>query len=382
MSGPIAKSVHAHGIRSVVGVPVRVEGRLWGAITTGMTREEPLPEDTESRLGEFTELMATAIANAEARGEVDRLAQEQAALRRVAVLVAQQPSPGEVFTAVTEAVGLLLDADLAVLHVFPGDGKTTTIASWSADGQSLPIGTRFTLDGDGLATRIFESGAPARLHSSDEAWERLATDRARALGVRSAVGAPILVEGKLWGALMAATRRVEPWAENAETRIAAFTELVATAIANAESREALAELANEQAALRRVATLVARGASPPVLFEAVAEEVGRLLPVVSATMGRFDPDDTRYHGGLVELHRGCVSYRQAVADQGHERRVDGAPDGPAGSDRRLLYCQRPDRRRRAGGGLQVGGWKPDRRRGPSLGRHDGHLERRADAAGH
>ena len=219
------------------------------------------------------------------------LAEEQAALRRVAVLVAQQPSPSEVFTAVTQAVGLLLDADLAVLHVFPGDGTATTIASWSGDGGPvLPIGTRFPLDGDNLAARIFETGAPARMYSYDEAWEREATDLARSLRVRSAVGAPILVEGKLWGALMAATRGVEPWAENAETRIAAFTELVATAIANAESREALAELADEQAALRRVATLVAQGASPQDLVEAVAEEVGRLLPVGSATMGRFEPD--------------------------------------------------------------------------------------------
>ena len=227
-----------------------------------------------------------------ARDVTDRtaLAEEQAALRRVAVLVAQQPSPSEVFTAVTQAVGLLLDADLAVLHVFPGDGRATTIASWSGDGPMLPIGTRFPLDGDSLAARIFETGAPARMHSYDEAWEREATELARSLRVRSAVGAPILVEGKLWGALMAATRGVEPWAENAETRIAAFTELVATAIANAESREALAELADEQAALRRVATLVAQGASPQDLIEAVAEEVGRLLPVGSATMGRYEPD--------------------------------------------------------------------------------------------
>ena len=227
-----------------------------------------------------------------ARDVTDRsaLAEEQAALRRVAVLVAQQPSPSEVFTAVTQAVGLLLDADLAALHVFPGDGTATTIASWSSDGPMLPIGTRFPLDGDSLAARIFETGAPARMHSDDEAWEREATDLARSLRVRSAVGAPILVEGKLWGALMAATRRAGPWAENAETRIAAFTELVATAIANAESREALAALADEQTALRHVATLVAQGASPQDLVEAVAEEVGRLLPVGSATMGRFEPD--------------------------------------------------------------------------------------------
>ena len=292
LSGSLAEAVRALGIRSVVGAPVLVEGRLWGAITTGMTREEPLPPDTESRLGEFTALMATAISNAEARVEVERLAEEQAALRRVAVLVAHQPSPSDVFTAVTEAVGLLLDADLAVLHVFPGDGLATTIASWSGDGPILPIGTRFPLDGDNLAARIFKTGAPARLYSYDEAWKRAETDLARNLGMRSAVGAPILVEGKLWGALMAATRGVDPWAENAETRLAAFTELVATAIANAESREALAELAEEQAALRRVATLVARGAPPMDLFRAVAEEVGRLHSVDRAYVTRFDSEDT------------------------------------------------------------------------------------------
>jgi signal transduction histidine kinase len=239
-TGLDAETARSIGVRAVVGVPVFVERRLWGAISAGSTRDGALPPDSEARLDQFTKLMATAIANAEARAEVHRLADEQAALRRVAVLVAQQPSPSEVFTAVTEAVGLLLDADLAVLHVFHGDATATTIASWSGDGPKLPVGTRFPLDRDNLAARIFETGAPARMHSSDEAWRREATDLVRSLHVRSAVGAPILVEGKLWGALMAATRRVEPWAESAETRIAAFTELVATAIANAESSAELA----------------------------------------------------------------------------------------------------------------------------------------------
>jgi signal transduction histidine kinase len=292
LEGQAADTARSTGVRSVVAWPISLGGRLWGALTAGVIDEELPPPETESHLGQFTELMATAIANAGARGDVDRLAEEQAALRRVAVLVAQQPSPSEVFTAVTQAVGLLLRADLAVLHVFPGDGTATTIASWSGDGPMLPIGTRFPLDGENLAGRIFESGAPARMHSYDEAWEHEATDLARSLRVRSAVGAPILVEGKLWGALMAATRGIEPWAENAETRIAAFTELVATAIANAESRGALAELADEQAALRRVATLVARGAPPMDLFGAVAEEVGRLHSVDHAYVTRFESEET------------------------------------------------------------------------------------------
>ena len=265
MTGEIAAVVRGAGMRSAVASPIVVERRLWGAMVVLSPRHEPFPEDTEARLTDFTELVATAIANAESREAVDaaRRGAGGAAARGGARRAAAVPQRG--LHGRHQAVGLLLDADLAVLHVFPGDGTATTIASWSGDGPDLPIGTRFPLDGDSLAARIFESGAPARMHSYDEAWKRAATDLARSLGMRSAVGAPILVEGKLWGALMAATRGVEPWAENAETRIAAFTELVATAIANAEARDALAQLADEQAALRRVATLVARGA-PPRIF--------------------------------------------------------------------------------------------------------------------
>ena len=292
MTGKVAAAARDAGMRSAVASPIVVERRLWGAMVVLSPRREPFPEDTEARLADFTELIATAIANAEAREALARIADEQAALRRVAVLVAQQPSPSEVFTAVTQAVGLLLGADLAVLHVFSGDGKATAIASWSAEGPILPIGTRFPLDGDNLAARIFESGAPARLYSDDEAWKRAETDLARSLGMRSAVGAPILVEGKLWGALMAATRRVEPWAENAETRIAAFTELAATAIANAESREARAVLTDEQAALRRVATLVARGTEPVTVFRAVCNEAQALLGAERAGILRFHDDRT------------------------------------------------------------------------------------------
>src|SRR6266540_5001638 len=91
-------------------------------------------------------------------------------------------------------------------------------------------------------------------------------------------------------ALMPATRGVERSAKKAETGSAAFTELAETAVANAQSRDELERVAAEQAALRRVATLVAQGTSPQDLFEAVAEEVGRLLPVGSATMGRYEPD--------------------------------------------------------------------------------------------
>src|SRR5262249_4320496 len=182
-----------------------------------------------------TGLVATAIANAGARGDLARLAEEQAALCRIAVLVAQQPSPVEVFAAVTEAVGPLLGADLAAMHAFHDDGVAPVGAGWSQTSSTLPIGTELPLDGDSAAARIFRTGAAARIDSYSDV-EGETAEVARGLRLRTAIGAPILVEGKLWGALMAATRGEEPLPEDGEERIAAFTALVATAVSNAQAR--------------------------------------------------------------------------------------------------------------------------------------------------
>jgi signal transduction histidine kinase len=285
-TGAVAAMATVLGVRSAVGAPVVVNGRLWGTIIAA-TSQKPLPATTESRLVQFTGLIATAIANAGARDQLARLAEEQAALRRVAVLVAQQPSPVEVFAAVTEAVGPLLGADLAAMHVF-ADGGATVVASWSQAGPILPIGAELALDGDSAVARIFHTGAAARIDGYADADGETA-EAARGLRLRTAVGAPILVEGKLWGALMAATRGEEPLPEDAEARMEQFSNLVATAIGNAEARGEIARLANEQAALRRIATLVARGVEPEQVFAAVTEETAATFNAITAVM-RFEHD--------------------------------------------------------------------------------------------
>jgi signal transduction histidine kinase len=290
-TGSVAAMADVLGVRSAVATPIAVEGRLWGAMVAATSQSEPLPADTEARTREFTELVATAIANAESREALGVLAEEQAALRRVAVLVAQHPSPEEVFTAVTEAVAPLLGADLTAMHMFMEDGTARVIAGWSGNGPMLPLETRLPLDGDSAAARIFQTGAAARIDSYVDV-EGETAGVARGLGLRSTVGAPIVVEGRLWGALMAATRGDEPLAQDAEARIAEFTELVATAVSNADSRAALGLLADEQAALRRVATLVAEGALPGDVFSAVSREVERAFGFrmdTTATVVRFDP---------------------------------------------------------------------------------------------
>jgi signal transduction histidine kinase len=68
-SGPVADVSRAVGIRASVGAPISVEGRLWGVMVVA-SGTEPLPAGTEARLARFTELAATAIANAQARAEV------------------------------------------------------------------------------------------------------------------------------------------------------------------------------------------------------------------------------------------------------------------------------------------------------------------------
>src|SRR5256885_10718065 len=100
---------------------------------------------------------------------------------------------------------------------------------------------------------------------------------ARVLGIRSSVATPIVVEGRLWGTLIAVTSQSEPLPRETAARIAEFTELVATAIANAGARDELSRLVEEQAALRRVATLVAEGAPPPEVFDAVIAQLCQLL---------------------------------------------------------------------------------------------------------
>jgi signal transduction histidine kinase len=230
-AGSIAAGVRLLRMRSAVGSPIVAEGHLWGAIVAATTRPEPLPADAESRIAQFTGLVATAISNGQAREEVQRLAEEQAALRRVATIVARERPAEEVFAAVAEEVGLLLGSDGAVIHRFDADGEATVVGSWR---NAFRVGSRFKLDGNSVAASVYRTQQPARLDDPGLAAG------ARELGLRSAVGCPVVVNGRLWGAIAAASSSAESIPAGAESRIAQFTELVGTAIANTQVRSDLA----------------------------------------------------------------------------------------------------------------------------------------------
>jgi signal transduction histidine kinase len=208
-------------------------------MTARSKRDEPLPVDTEARLASFTELVATAIANAESRGELAWLAEEQAALRRVATLVAREASPEELFSVVTEEVGRLLGADLAALvRVEPGN-TAIVLAVWSeGEGDVLPVGALISLEDESVAGKVLRTGRAARSDYPEYTSGPIAA-LVRRLGVTSTVATPIVVQGRVWGGMSVSSRQPERLPRDTESRIADFAELVATAIANAEARTEL-----------------------------------------------------------------------------------------------------------------------------------------------
>ena len=300
MPGKVAAVARRSGMRSAVASPIVVEAHLWGAMMIASPRPEPLPEDTEARLTDFTELVATAIANIESRAALARIAEEQAALRRVATLVARGVGPDELFSAVSNEVGRLFGSGQAAIGRYESDGSSVVYVGVS-QGLSMmgamPVGTRWPLEDFLASTTVYRTGRPARQEQADyDTAPGQAAETLRALNTVSRVGAPIFVEGKLWGVLLVTDTR-ERLPPDTEERVAKFTELLATAVANAESRAELAAsearargLAREQAALRRVATLVASQHTPDDLFTMLTEEVGVLFEVDGSAILRYEQD--------------------------------------------------------------------------------------------
>jgi K+-sensing histidine kinase KdpD len=173
-----------------------------------------------------------AISSERARGA---LAAEQKALRRVATLVAQQARPEEVFAAVTAEVGRVLAADQTTMSRYDADGTAIVVGTWSTTGAAVPIpvGLRLERGGRNVHTLVLQTGQPARIDD----YAGPTADAGREHGIRSTVGAPITVEGRLWGVMFVASTRGGLLPPDIEGRLAGFTELAGTAIANTEARQ-------------------------------------------------------------------------------------------------------------------------------------------------
>ncbi len=167
------------------------------------------------------------------------LAEQQASLRRVATLVARGVAPSEVFSAVTEELARCLGVHHSTLFRFEPDGAATLLAASNGPGSTkLAVGERFSLEGENVAAKVLHTGRTARMDGHDNAPGRAAAN-VRRLGIRSAVGAPVVVDARVWGAAIVGSTRPEPLPPDTEVRMADFADLVATAIANAEARAQL-----------------------------------------------------------------------------------------------------------------------------------------------
>jgi GAF domain-containing protein len=325
---------------------------------------EPLPQDAETRVAAFTELVATAVSSAQARADRARLMDEQAALGRVATLVAGALRD-EVFWAVAREVGQLSaqvsGSDSAAVFRFHREEPALELVGVSDRvGQHLPRGRRLRTDEPLAAADVLRTGRSQRVdHARREDRGGVVAGVVRRLSIRSTVASPITVEGELWGAVSVASTQV-PLPADTGDRLEKFAELVATAIANTQARDDLTRLAEEQAALRRVATLVARGGSRDEVFDAVAQEVTRLFRATAAGVVRYLPKEPRVEvvgrttGPDVPLGMRLPSDDPtavaAVLRTGQSARVDWAARGSRGvrlpAPRSQVVGREPDHGRR------------------------------------
>ena len=250
-----------------------------------------------------------AVALTASEASQRALADEQAALRRVATLVAGAPPPSRVFEQVTKEVAMLLDVPGASLMRYEGPGAATVVGGWSDDGRlRLPVSSTIDLDGDTVVARVLRSGGPQRVAYAEAGGS--VAETLQSAGYRAAVAAPVTVDGRLWGALAAGTRSAEPLPPGVEQRLCDFAELVAQAIANADAHEALAAsrariVEASDAERRRLERNLHDGAQQRLVSVALG------LRLVGAKL-EHDPAEARVHlaGAQAQLAQGLDELRE------------------------------------------------------------------------
>jgi signal transduction histidine kinase len=233
--GPFGAIVGRLGLRAAVATPIVVGGRHWG-VTVAATSREDFPAGTEARMADFMELAAMAIANAKAERELRELADTQAALRRLAMLVARGEPPEAVFAAATREALRHFGSGTARMFRYELDGTVTLLANEGTTGPHVRVGERWEgYPPTGLTATVLRTGRAARV---DDYHDIPGGEPYLREGLRSAVAMPIHVNGRLWGAIAVGSGQ-GPLAPDTEQRMTQFTDLVATAVANAQNRAEL-----------------------------------------------------------------------------------------------------------------------------------------------
>ena len=195
-----------------------------------------LDRDADGRITGATGIGEDVTERNRAAANLRRLAQEQAALRRVATCVASEADPSSVFDIVAEEVGHLLAGRSAnVVRFEPDADAGTMVGGWSRDARSLPVGSRVIFDGPTAVGLVRQHNRSARVDDYSTVSGEFAAELRRR-DIQASVAAPIRVGGELWGAIVVSTTRGVPLALDAESRIEEFAELVGLGLASAEAR--------------------------------------------------------------------------------------------------------------------------------------------------
>jgi signal transduction histidine kinase len=219
-----------------VGRPIRQAAVLAGQVAEG-DLSVWMRENIPGEVGELARALNVMTRSLRAsRDELERSAAEQAALRRVATLVAAGAPQSRVFHAVAAETGLVLRAGRAAVIRYEADRSATVVGTWGEpSGPGPDLGSRWSVAENSNLGLILDTHEPARVTSYQDVPGELSA-WARQQGVRWSVGAPIMVEGGTWGVALGFSGNPVPPADDAEQRLLGFTELTAMAIANTESR--------------------------------------------------------------------------------------------------------------------------------------------------
>ncbi|HEX7269291.1 MAG TPA: CHASE3 domain-containing protein [Streptosporangiaceae bacterium] len=227
--------------RSVVR-PVRRASSMAGQVAGGDLTAR-MPETGPGEVGMLERALNTMARSLQtSHNDLRRIVDEQAALRRVATLVARGVPPAEVFGAVAAEAGHVLGAECTAIARFEPDRRATIAGSWAKPGDpglAPALGSRWPADEASVAGQVQRTGRPARVPDYEAAGGEVSA-WAREHGIRSGTGSPIVVEGRLWGVIIAFSGAAGLHPEGTEERLLAFTELAGMAVANTESRAELA----------------------------------------------------------------------------------------------------------------------------------------------
>jgi signal transduction histidine kinase len=216
-----------------VGFPLRADGRALATllVPAGLGRQ------AMRRLRVW--IVPSLNVLLEAAEERQRFADEQAALRRLATLVAHGAPAREVFDAVAREMGRILGARHALVGRYEADGTVTSVGTWNEGDlkATMPLNSRWPLEEGSVSELVARTRAPGRIDTGDRDGAFVTTLRER--GIVSSVGCPIVVGGSLWGLVVVSSSTSEKLPDDTEQRMRAFAELTAASIANAQSHDDL-----------------------------------------------------------------------------------------------------------------------------------------------